>query len=51
MFYEWVSAGAAFGVKAFFALFTFGLFIMAGVGLFALGGKIMGGNNDKDRRN
>lgn len=50
MFYEWVTKGAQIGIEAFFALFTFGLFVLAGVGMVALGGRIMGGEHDKDRR-
>lgn len=33
MFYEWVSAGAIFGIEAFFAIFTFMLFCAAVLGL------------------
>lgn len=51
MFAEWVAKGAAFGIEAFFAIFTFGLFALAAAGLLALAGKIMGGNDEKqDRR-
>ena len=54
MFYEWVSAGAAFGIEAFFAVFTFLLFCGAVLGLCALIGSIMkAGSGDLDdiRRN
>lgn len=48
MFYEWVSAGAIFGIEAFFALFTFGLFIGAVLGLMALLGRfIKAGSGDE----
>ena len=51
MFAEWVTKGAAFGIEAFFALFTFGLFALAALGLLALGGKIMGGKDgEKNER-
>lgn len=50
MFAEWVTKGAAFGIEAFFAIFTFGLFALAGLGLLALAGKIMGGDKDEKRR-
>jgi hypothetical protein len=35
-FYEWVAEGAAFGIKAFFALFVFGLFCAAALGVLSL---------------
>ena len=38
MFYEWVSAGVAFGIKAFFAVFVFLLclaVVMTALGLIA----------------
>ena len=47
MFYEWVSEGAAFGVKAFFAVVIFGLCCAAVVGLIALVGMVIG--EDKKR--
>ena len=40
MFYEWVSAGAIFGIEAFFAIFTFLLFCAAVLGVFALIAKL-----------
>ena len=36
MFYEWVAAGAAFGVEAFFAVFMFLLCCCVIVGILAL---------------
>lgn len=36
MFYEWVSAGAIFGIEAFFALFSFSLCVGAVFGLMVL---------------
>lgn len=36
MFYEWVSAGAIFGIEAFFAIFTFMLFCAAVLGLLGI---------------
>ena len=47
MFYEWVAAGAAFGIKAFFAVVVF--FLIAG-GLIGLVGLIAGlaGNGKED---
>ena len=47
MFYEWISAGAIFGIEAFFAIFTFLLFCAAVLGLMAVGQKIMGGDNER----
>ena len=41
MFYQWVADGAAFGIKAFFAVFVFGAIIAVGAVLLSLGGKIM----------
>ena len=53
MFAEWVSAGAIFGIEAFFALFTFAMFCAALLGLVALAGNFIkagSGDNDVDRR-
>lgn len=50
MFYEWVAEGAAFGIKAFFALVVFALFVGAVVGVLGIGAKIMGGGNEKQER-
>ena len=49
MFYEWVSAGAIFGIEAFFAIFTFLLFCAAVLGILALIGKFFSAA-DGDRR-
>jgi hypothetical protein len=53
MFWEWVSAGAIFGIKAFFCIFTFLLFCAAGVGILALIGSFFkaGSGEDDLRRN
>ena len=49
MFYEWVSAGAIFGIEAFFAIFTFLLFCAAVLGMVALVGNVIrAGSGDKD---
>ncbi len=50
MFYEWVAAGAIFGIEAFFAVFTFLLLCGAVIGLLGIGAKIAEGNNGKDNR-
>lgn len=47
MFYEWVSAGAVFGIEAFFAVFTFLLICGAVVGLLALIAKVIGEEGKK----
>lgn len=49
MFSEWVTAGAAFGISAFSALFVFGCMCAAVFGLLVIGGKLMGGADD-DRK-
>ena len=51
-FADWVTAGAAFGVKAFFGLFVFALFCAACLGIFSLLVYAMGGERDvaKKRR-
>jgi hypothetical protein len=36
MFYEWVAEGAAFGIKAFSALFVFALICAACLGIWGL---------------
>lgn len=47
MFYEWVSAGAIFGIEAFFALFSFSLCVGAIFGLMVLIAKfIKAGSGD-----
>jgi len=50
VFAQWVTEGAAFGIKAFFALAVFIAFVAAVVGLLGLGAKIMEGSNGKDNR-
>lgn len=51
MFYEWVSAGAIFGIKAFFAIFTFLLFCAMLMGLVAIVGSFFkAGSGDDPHR-
>ena len=50
MFAEWVTEGAAFGIKAFFALGVFALICAAVVGLLGLGSRIMGEWDDAKER-
>lgn len=47
MFYEWVSDGAAFGIKAFVALVVFALLCAAIYGLIVVGGYVVGGERDR----
>ena len=49
MFYEWVSAGAIFGIEAFFAIFTFLLFCAALLGLVALVGNFIKAGSGEQR--
>ena len=51
MFAEWVTEGAAFGIKAFFAVLVFIAFCGAVVGLLGLGAKIMGGEDESEKHN
>lgn len=51
MLSDWVTAGAAFGVKAFAAIVTFGLLCAAVVGLLSIGGMLMGGEKSARQRN
>ena len=46
MFYEWVSAGAIFGIEAFFALFSFSLCVGAVLGLLGLIARVVKGDDD-----
>lgn len=46
MFYEWVTSGAAFGISAFFAVFTFLLFCAAVIGVLALIGQFFRAGGD-----
>ena len=50
MFAQWVTEGAAFGIKAFFALLVFVAFCAAVLGLLGLGAKIMGGDDGEKKR-
>jgi len=51
MFYEWVTEGAAFGVKAFFGIVVFGLFCAACFGvLMLLGNAVKGGEPDGEKK-
>ena len=47
-FADWVAAGAIFGIKAFFAVVTFGLFALALLGFVAVLGAVTGKGGDKD---
>jgi hypothetical protein len=46
MFAEWFSEGAAFGFRAFFAVFVFVLCIGIVLGLFGLIANFFGGDKD-----
>ena len=48
MFYDWVSTGAIFGIKAFFAVATFLLFCGAVLGFLALVGAWLKAGRDED---
>lgn len=50
MFAEWVTEGAAFGIKAFIALAVFIAFGAGFIGLLGLGAKLMGGNDGEKNR-
>lgn len=45
-FVEWVAAGAAFGIKAFFAVFVFLLCAGVVLGVFAAMARIFGGDEE-----
>ena len=45
-FADWVAAGAIFGIKAFFAVVTFGLFALALLGFVAVLAGLFGGRED-----
>lgn len=50
MFYEWVAVGAIFGIKAFFAIFMFGVCVSVILGfmfILAALGQRMTDKNDK----
>jgi len=46
MFYEWVSAGVAFGIKAFFAVTVFLLLCCTVLGVLAALARIFGGDEN-----
>ena len=52
MFYEWVSAGAIFGIEAFFALFMFALLCAMVLGIVLVVGRVFefGGKREEDHR-
>ena len=45
-FAEWVAAGAAFGIKAFFAVFVFALCCCTVLGVLAIVARIFGGDEE-----
>lgn len=45
-FAEWVAAGAAFGIKAFFAVVVFLLCVGVMLGVLALVGSLVGGGGE-----
>ena len=45
-FAEWVAAGAAFGIKAFFAVFVFFLCCATVLGVLAIVARIFGGDEE-----
>ena len=45
-FAEWVAAGAAFGIKAFFAVFVFALCCCPVLGVLAIVARIFGGDEE-----
>ena len=49
MFYEWVTDGAAFGFKAFFALAVFLLCCGAVLGIMAVLSHVVRGDDDERR--
>jgi hypothetical protein len=50
-FAEWVAAGAAFGIKAFFAVFVFALCCATVLGILTAIASVFGGReDDMDRR-
>jgi uncharacterized membrane protein len=50
MFAEWVTAGVAFGIKAFFAVVVFLTVCGAIVGLIGLLAGLFGGEEDRENR-
>ena len=50
MFAEWVSAGAIFGIEAFFAVVIFVVCVAAVAGLMAMVGAVIGVSDEKERR-
>ena len=49
-FADWVAAGAIFGIKAFFAVVTFGLFALALLGFVAVLGAVTKRGDDSNGR-
>lgn len=49
MFYEWVAEGAAFGIKAFFAVAVFAMICAAVLGILGLVGRMFGDGNGRTR--
>ena len=45
-FADWVTEGAAFGIKAFFAVFVFALVCLAVLGLLSLIARVFGGGKE-----
>ena len=48
MFYEWVAAGAKFGISAFFAVFVFLMFCAAFMGFVTLIGSFFKAGNGEN---
>ena len=46
---EWVTAGVAFGVKAFFAVFIFGVLALAVLAIVAIIGNLMKGEPEDEK--
>ena len=44
---DWIAAGAAFGIKAFFAVVVFALCALAVLGLVGVLAKVFGGDGDE----
>jgi hypothetical protein len=51
VFAEWVTAGAAFGIKAFFAVAVFGMFCVAIIGMIGLLSSVIKGAEDDKPKN
>jgi hypothetical protein len=50
MFAEWVTAGAAFGIKAFFAVAVFIVFCAAIIGMIGLLSSVVKGEEDDETK-